>query len=92
MSNKQRHWLLVIAALVFGAVAVAPIAYAQFNPQPDPPARSKKNTNELKQNDTKSAVDGYKGGDKGFIWFDQGMSKTDKSLPAVQRSPQINVK
>ncbi len=89
MSNKQRHWLLVIAALVFGAVTVASIAYAQFNPQPDPPARSKKNTNDLKQNDTRSAIDGYKGGDK-TIHIVPGSDKNmgwdvrsqDKSLPA----------
>jgi hypothetical protein len=78
MSNKQRQWLLVIAALVLGAVAAASIAYAQFNPQPDPPARSKKNTN--KQNDS------------GFIWFERGTSKQDKSRPAVQGSPQIQTK
>jgi hypothetical protein len=80
VSNKQRHWLLVLVALVFGAVASASIAYAQFNPQPDPPARSKTKTNDVKQND------------KGFIWFDRGTSKQDKSGPAAQQSPQIQTK
>jgi hypothetical protein len=57
MSNKQRHWLLVLAALVIGAVASASIAYAQFNPQPDPPARSKTKTNDLKLKNTKDGND-----------------------------------
>jgi hypothetical protein len=80
MSNKHRYWLLIIAALIFSAVAAASIAYAQFNPQPDPPARSKKNTNGVKQND------------KEFIWFERGTSKQDKSRPAAQGSPQIQTK
>jgi hypothetical protein len=96
MSNKQRHWLLVIATVVFGAVAVASIAYAQFNPQPDPPARIKKKTND---NDTKSAVDSFRGGDKtgnkGFIWFNQGTNTpgADKSMGGdvrgLKQSPQV---
>ena len=45
MPNKQRPWLLVVAALVFGTVAAASIAYAE-NSQSDPTARSKKKTND----------------------------------------------
>jgi hypothetical protein len=82
MSNKQRHWLLVLAALVMGAVASASIAYAQFNPQPDPPARSKTKTNDLKLKNTK-------GGDDKSIRKDP-IPAGDKSPAAGQ--PQIQTK
>jgi hypothetical protein len=86
MPNNQRHWLLIIAALVFGAVAVTSTAYAQFNMQPDPPARSKKKTND---NDTKSAVDSFRGGDKtgnkGFIWFNPGPESKGMAAPSMPK-------
>jgi hypothetical protein len=85
MSNKQRHRLLIIPVLVLG-VSVTSIAYAEdFNPQPDPPARSKTKTNDLKLNT-------YKGGTDNSIHIVPGSDKSwsgpgDKNLPAVQRTP-----
>lgn len=55
-----------IAAAAF--CGVTSVTYAQFNPQPDPPARSKTKTNDLKLNT-------YKGGDDKTIHIVPGEDK-----------------
>jgi hypothetical protein len=86
MSNKQRHPLLVIAALLFGAVAMASIAYAE-GAISNQPAGSKTKTNQPIPDGDKFLKGGV---DKSIHILP--VPEGDKFLPAVQHTPTIQIK